>query len=53
MRADGVMLEAKGCTGDGYAYLVTSDPAVARKYDMHEESEFLGDDEPDHSPSGS
>lgn len=43
MRADGVTLEARGPTGDDYAYLVTSDPVVARKYDMHEESEFWGD----------
>jgi hypothetical protein len=45
MQADGVTLEpARGSTDD-YAYLVTTDPAVARKYDMHDESEFLGDED--------
>jgi hypothetical protein len=41
MMADGVTLERTGATGDEYAYLVTTDPVIARKYDMHEESEFL------------
>ena len=45
MREDGVVLESPGGTADDYAYLVTTDPAVARKYDMHEESEFWGGDE--------
>jgi hypothetical protein len=45
MRADGVVLDRDGGTADDYAYLVTSDPEVARKYDMHEESEFFGDDD--------
>ena len=43
MRTDGVMLEENGGTADDYAYLITLDPAVARKYDMHEESEFWGE----------
>jgi hypothetical protein len=43
MRADGVALDPGGGIGDDYAYLVTSDPAVAKKCDMHEESEFWGD----------
>ncbi len=42
MLADGVTLETPGGTADDYAYLVTTDPVIARKYDMHEESEFLG-----------
>jgi hypothetical protein len=43
MRRDGVTL-AK--SGNGYARLMTTDPEVARKYDMVEESEFWqGDDE--------
>ncbi|MEO6787829.1 MAG: hypothetical protein ABI318_17030, partial [Chthoniobacteraceae bacterium] len=42
MMEDGVTLETPGGTSDDYAYLVTTDPAIARKYDMHEESEFLG-----------
>jgi hypothetical protein len=43
MLADGVTLDPEGGTGDDYAYLVTADSAVAKKYDMHEESEFLDD----------
>lgn len=42
MREDGVTLELHSGAADDYAYLVTSSPDVARKYDMHEESEFLG-----------
>ncbi len=45
MRDEGVVLDpAKGKPGL-YACLVTTDPEVARRYDMHDESEFLGDDE--------
>lgn len=47
MRADGVTLDPDGGTADDYANLVTTDPAVAKKYDMHNESEFLDDDEED------
>ncbi len=43
MRADGVTLDPEGGTADDYARLVTTHPAVAEKYDMHEESEFFGD----------
>lgn len=45
MRADGVVLDPEGGTANDYAQLVTTDPDVARKYDMHEESEFFGDEE--------
>jgi hypothetical protein len=45
MKADGVVLDPDGGTGDDYAHLVTTNPEVARKYDMHEESEFFGEDE--------
>jgi hypothetical protein len=45
MLADGVTLDPEGGTGDDYAYLVTSDSAVAKKYDMHEESEFMDDED--------
>jgi hypothetical protein len=45
MLADGVFLDAEGGTSDDYAYLVTTDPIVAKKYDMHDEKEFWGDDE--------
>jgi hypothetical protein len=42
MRAAGVTLDAAG-SGPGYAHLVTTDPEVARQYDMHDEAEFLPD----------
>jgi hypothetical protein len=45
MRADGVVLDPEGGTSDDYAHLVTTDPNVARKYDMHDESEFFGEEE--------
>ena len=49
MRDDGVTLDPEGGTGDDYAHLITTDPAIAKKYDMHEESEFWGDvDDDDH-----
>ena len=40
MAKDGITLDVESLGGD-YAYLVTADPQVAAKYDMHEESEFL------------
>ena len=40
MRDDGVTLDTPGGTADDYAQLVTTDPDIARKYDMHDESEF-------------
>jgi hypothetical protein len=43
MRKDGVTLDPAGGTADDYALLVTSDPAIAKKYGMCEESEFWGD----------
>ena len=45
MQADGVELDPHGGTQDDYAYLFTSDPAIAKKYDMHDEVEFFGYDE--------
>jgi hypothetical protein len=45
MRDDGVVLDSDGGTADDYAHLVTTNPDVARKYDMHDESEFFGEDE--------
>ena len=45
MKADGVVLDPGGGTADDYAQLVTTDPDVARRYDMHEESEFFGDED--------
>lgn len=47
MRADGITLDPDGDTGDDYAYLVTTDPEIARKYDMHNESEFLDGENPE------
>ena len=44
MRADGVQLDPEGGTADDYVQLFTTDPDIARKYDMHDEREFLGDD---------
>lgn len=43
MRADGVTLDPEGGTADDYAHLITGDPAVAKKYDMHDEQDFLAD----------
>ncbi|HEX7478759.1 MAG TPA: nucleotidyl transferase AbiEii/AbiGii toxin family protein [Polyangiales bacterium] len=47
MKADGVTLGPDGGTGDDYAHLTTTDPDVAKKYDMHDESEFFGDEDED------
>ncbi len=41
MKADGVTLDRQDGTAGEYAYLVTTDPEVAKKYDMHDEAEFL------------
>jgi hypothetical protein len=40
MLADGVTLDAERGIYDGYVCLVTADPDVAKKYDMHDEKEF-------------
>jgi len=45
MLADGVTLDAERTSGDDYVYLMTTDPTIAKKYDMHDESEFLGPDD--------
>lgn len=47
MLDDGVTLSTDGGTSDDYAYLSTSDPEIAQKYGMHDESEFWEDDEGD------
>jgi hypothetical protein len=44
MQADGVTLDPSGGSAEDYAYLVTTDPEVAKKYDMHDESEFMDAD---------
>jgi hypothetical protein len=41
MLADGVVLDTERRSADHHAYLVTTDPVIAEKYDMHEASEFL------------
>lgn len=43
MRDDGVTLDPGVQTPEKYVALVTADPEVARKYDMHEQSEFWSD----------
>lgn len=45
MRDDGVFLEDDGGVGDDYARLVTTDPKVAEKYGLVDESEYWGADE--------
>lgn len=40
MLADGVTLDPDGGTGDDYAQLVTTDPSIAKKYGMVDESEY-------------
>lgn len=47
MLGDGVELDPEGGTADDYAYLVTSDPDIARKYGMEDESEMLPEDDGD------
>jgi hypothetical protein len=53
MKADGVVLDPSGGTADDYAYLVTTDPDVAKKYGMHEEEEFWDEDSADLSEGSS
>jgi hypothetical protein len=45
MLADGVKLERTQDRISTRQYFVTTDPEIARKYDMHDESEFLFDEE--------
>jgi hypothetical protein len=49
MRRDGVILEDNGGVADDYAHLVTTDPKVAEKYGMTDESEYWDDEEEDDS----
>ena len=44
MRADGVDVDPDGGTADDYIHLVTTDPEIAKKYDMHDEREFWGEE---------
>ncbi len=50
MRRDGVTLDVEAGPGHDHARLVTTDPAVARRYGMIEESEYWGRD--DEGPAG-
>lgn len=45
MLLDGVELDPNGGTADDYACLVTTDPEIARKYDMEDESEMMPEDD--------
>jgi len=51
MKNDGVKLDPDGGTADDYAMLYTYDADIARKYDMHPENEYWGQDEEDDSAS--
>lgn len=52
MRRDGLVLEDTGGIADDYAHLVTTDPELAKKYDMMEESEFWGDEDESRDDEG-
>ncbi len=50
MRDAGVTIDPRSKLVEGYLYLMTNDPAVADRFGMHDESEFLDlDDTPPHS----
>jgi hypothetical protein len=57
MRKDGVVLDGDSGVGDDYARLVTTDPTVAEKYGLVEESEYWRaeeeDEDEDEEPSDS
>ena len=44
MLAAGVVVETRDSLADGKKYLVTTDPDVARQYNMHDENEFMDRD---------
>lgn len=48
MQADGVTIDEEKSRRHAAEYLVTTDPEIAKKYDMHDESEFwdAGDEPP-------
>jgi hypothetical protein len=52
MRDDGVVLDAGRQTSGDFAYLVATDPEVAKKYEMHDESDMWGEDGPGAAPPG-
>jgi hypothetical protein len=53
MRADGVDVDPDGGTANDYIHLVTTDPEIAKKYDMHDEREFWGEEFEDDSNESS
>ncbi len=53
MRKDGVVLDDDGGIGNDDARLVTTDPTIAEKYGLVEESEYWEGGEEDEEPSGS
>jgi len=44
MLNDGVLVEPRENLKTGYVYLVSTDPDIARKYDMHDEDEMMPDE---------
>ncbi len=51
MRVAGVTLDPEGSTKDDYALLVTTDPELAKRFGMVEESEFWGEDLDEDKPT--
>lgn len=45
MKADGIILDPDGGTGDDYARLITEDKAVAEKHGLEEEEAYEEEDE--------
>ena len=45
MRRDGIVLDEDGGVGNDYARLVTTDPQIAAKYGLVDESEYWSDDD--------
>lgn len=45
MQAAGIVIDAAGAGPDGAIQLVSTDPEIARRFDMHEESEYLSRDD--------
>lgn len=43
MKAAGVILDPEGGVSEDYAILVTTDPEVAKRFDMHDETEYFED----------
>jgi len=52
MIGDGVVLDPNGGTGDDYAYLITSNPEIARKYGFEDEDDMWGSEEDSEAEPG-